>query len=456
MRSVVVRCRSGVDMQTYGCDYGYGVSIAKINQALATNLANVKMPVVFSTVDPDSGTTINLNAVLAPWQIATGGQPTLLHLTIPFSDGYLELAGGALKNGSYDVSDVSALLEVQLGWVGPGTEQQAQGSGNVTQLSFDPSSTDPNNPGYVATIRIDDPDGNLDTISTALLKAYLANALITNKANLQYILANTNPRPENLASWLQPTAWQYFYADSIEALCFLCMMSSAPIPQGASFDTSAFVAGVDCALLVAQPQFFVHVVLPGIQAAFPGGSFSVSTTAEISTVSNNGDFDLGSVTASTLTVTTSDAGNGLKVYADGGGPLKFLFGLADLPGASYSWNVTSTNPQVYAAGKLSFATDPNPVINQDHTIHWYDWALLVVVGITDTAGLVSAIYDSVKGFHNEVQEVGIGTINTEAQSATGGTVVNLQNVVDWKLGQQQLSVTAAGLDGPLYVQGNFS
>jgi len=442
-------------MQTYGCDFAYGISTAKINAALALNLANVKMPIAFSATDPDSGTTVTLNAILAPWQIASGGQPTLLHLTIPFSDGYLELAGGALKNGSYDLSGVSGLVEVQLGWVGQGTQQQAQGSGDVTQLSFDPSSTDPANPGYVATLRIDDPNGSLDSISISLLKAYLANALITNKSNLQYILANTNPKPENLASWLQPLSWQYYYASSVEALCFLCMMSNAPLPAGAAFDASAFQPGVDCALLVSQPQFFTNVVLPGIQKAFPGGSFSVSSSAEISTVSNSGDFDLGSVTASTLTVTTSDASSGLKVYAAGGGPLKFLFGLANLPGASYSWNVTSTNQQVYADGVLSFASDPNPVINQDHTIHWYDWALLVVVGITNVAGLVSAIYDSVEGFHNQVESVGIDTINSQTQSATGGTVANLQNVVDWKLGQQELSVTGAGLSGPLYVLGNF-
>ena len=441
-------------MKTYGFDYACGISVATLNQALTSNLANVKMPIVYSVVDPDSGTTITLNATLAPWQIATGGQLNLLHLRIPFSDGFLEIAGGALKNGSYDLTDVNALVEIQLSWLGPGNEQEAQGGGNVTQLSFNPSSTEPNNPGYVAVIGLDDPDGNLDTISKALLTSYLANALVTNQSNVQYILADASPQPENLASWLKPVAWQYYYLDSIEALAFLCMMSSAPFPP-LGFDTSAFAAGNDCALLVSQPQFFANVVLPGVQKAFPGGSFSVSCTDEICTLSNSGDFDLGSVTASTMTVSTSSAGNGLSTYAAGGGSLKFLFGLASLPGASYSWNITSTNPQAYAGGVLSFSTDPNPVINQDHTIHWYDWVLLVAVGITDVAGLVSAIYDSVKGFHNQVETVGVGTINAETQSSTGGTVVNLQNVVDWKLGQQQFSVTSAGLDGSLCVLGNF-
>ncbi len=439
-------------MKTYGFDYAYGISIGTLNAAIATSLANVSMPVVFNTTDPESGTTIALNATLAPWQIVSGGGGDLLHLNITFSDGYLELAGAF--NGSFDVSDVVALVEIQLGWVGPGTPQQEQGGGTVTQLTFAPATVDPANPGYVSVIGITDPDSGLSTVAKGLLKSYVANALVSNQANVQYILANTNPVPAGLGSWLRPVRWAYFYADSVKSLCYLCMMSRQAMPTLA-FDNTAFSQN-DCALLISQAQFFANVVLPGVQAAFPGGTFSVATDNENSTLTNQGDFDLGDISASALTVTTSDAGNGLKVYAAGGGPLKFFFGLSDLPGASYSWNVTSTNVQQFTNGTLSFVADPNPVINQDHTIHWYDWVLLVAVGITDVAGLVSAIYDGIEGFHDQVEKVGVATINTEVQSASGGAVANLQNVVDWKLGVRQLSIASAGLNGPLYAQGNFA
>lgn len=443
-------------MMTNGFDYAYAVSIAKINQALQSNLSGVDMPVAYRTTDPLAG-TITLNGKLAPWQIVTGGQNTLLNLSVPFAEGVLSLEGGAIT-GSYDLSGVSVITQVSLGWLGPGSQQQAQGGGSATQLVFDPTDTSgDNNPGYVAAINILDPDGNLDTTAKGLIKAYMAAALVDNKSNLQYIFANINPRPENLASWLQPTKWLYYYmqAGAVDAMCFLCMMSDEAFPQP-TFDSTALTAGSDCVLLVSQPQFFNHVVLPGVRAAFSGGSFGVGCSNEVCTVSNNGDFNVGSVAASSLRVTTSDQGNGLKIVASGGGPLKFLFGLADLPGASYSWGVTSQNPLKFAGGQIDFQNDPNPTITQDHEIKWYDWVLLAVTGITNVAGLVAAIYDAVKNFHDQAQNVGVGTINKNVQAATGGAVINLQNIVDWKLGREQLSVTEAGLSGALYARGNFS
>jgi hypothetical protein len=443
-------------MKTYGFDYAYAITIAKINEALNANLSGVDIEIAYKTVDADSGSTITLNAKLAPWRITSGGQNSLLNVEIPFAQGVLELEGGAIT-GSYDLSDVSVVTQISLGWLGPGTPLQAQGDAGATQLVFDPTETGgASDPGYVAALVVHDPDGNLDSIATALLKAYVAAALVDNKAKLQYVFASINPVPDNLASWLRPTTWVYHYAETTtaSALCFLCMMSDAASPQPA-FDITALTPGSDCALLIAQPQFFRHVVLPGVQAAFPGGQFTLSSTDEVSTITNTSGFNVGSVSASSLRLTVSDQGDGLKVTASGGGPLKFLFGLANLPGASYSWSIASTNPLSFANGQLSFAHDPSPAITQDHEIQWYDWALLVVVGITDTAGLVSAIYDSIDNFHDEVQNAGIGTVNANVQAATGGATINLQNVVDWKLGNEQLALTEVQLSGALYARGKF-
>ena len=444
-------------MQTYDFDYVSAVLITTVNRALTANLSGVDITVNYTTVDADSGSTITLSAKLDPWQIVAGGENRLINVSIPFDQGYLTLEGGALT-GSYDLSGVTVIVQISMGWMGAGDEQQAQGSGDKTHLTFNPTDTsDKDNPGYVAPINVLDPDKQLDTIATGLLRQYIPAALVSNKDKLKYIFANVNPKPANLGSWLQPVKWQYYYshAGSVDALCFLSMMSNAPFPQSA-FDSTMLSASSECVLLVSQPQFFANVVLPGVRAAYPGGNFSVSSTNSISKITNNGDFSVGSVSASSLTVTTSDQGNGLKTVASGGGPLKFLFGLANLPGASYSWGITSTNPLQFASSQISFKQDPNPSITQDHTIHWYDWALLVVLGITDVAGLVSAIYDAVKGFHNKVDEVGVATINQNVQASTGNTVVNLKSVVDWTLAQQQLGATGAGLAGPLYVRGNFT
>jgi len=144
------------------------------------------------------------------------------------------------------------------------------------------------------------------------------------------------------------------------------------------------------------------------------------------------------------------------VTSSGGGPLKFLFGLANLPDASYSWSVSTVNPCSYDGKAITFATDQHPVINQDHTIYWYDWVLLVVLGITNVAGLVSDIYDIVGNFADQAQNVGMSSINSGLQAATGGAVMNLAQVIDWTKDGQTLSPSAAGMNEAVFVAGNLA
>jgi hypothetical protein len=443
-------------MKTFGYDYVFALSIDKVNEILKDNLSGIEMSIYYVTTDADTGSTITMSGALAPWQIV-GGDNTLLNINVPISDGYLALEGGALT-GSYDLSGVTVEMQIQLGWVGAGDQQQASGSGNVAQLVFIPDDTkDEDNPGYVAAVKIFDPNKNLDTVANGLVKAYMANALVSNKDKLKYIFANVNPTPANLASWLNPKKWQYFYAGTANssALCFLCMLSDAPFPQPA-FDSSVLTTTNDSVLLVSQLSFFQNVVLPSVQTAFPSGSFSITNVNDQCTIKNSGSFDLGRVTANSFILTTSDDGNGLKTSAQGGGPLKFLFGLADLPGASYSWGVNTINPLQFVEPMISFQSDPNPTETQDHTINWYDWVLLVVLGITSVEGLISAIYDLVDNFADQVDQVGMGAINSSAQSSLGGSVVNLATLIDWQKDSLALTAMTAGLDGALYVRGNLT
>ena len=87
---------------------------------------------------------------------------------------------------------------------------------------------------------------------------------------------------------------------------------------------------------------------------------------------------------------------------------------------------------------------------------WYDWPLLVVLGITNVVGLVSTIYDLVNGFSDQVNQVGMDTINTAVQQSTGNTVVSLTQLLQWQHDSQRFAATASGLDGAFYVRGNLS
>jgi hypothetical protein len=444
-------------VKTYGFDYAYALSLDEVNQILQRNLAQVSMVMHYTTHDPDSGSTITLQAELAPWSIVRGGQNNLLNMQVPISQGFLELEGGAIT-GSYDLTGVSAVIQARLGWVGTGSAQDASGSGSSSHLVFDPSGApDPDTPGYVATILINDPQGNLDSVASGLLRAYFAAAIYANKAALKYILASIDPAPAQVASWLNPKQWNYFYCETADlaAFCFLCMLSDAAMPPPA-FDSTALSASANTSVLVSQQAFFANVVLPGVQAAFPSGAFALNCPNDQCSITNKGDFDLDKVTAHSFVLTTSNDGNGLACQAKGGGPLKFLFGLAKLPNASYSWEVDTVNPLKFANPAVNFADDPQPTLKQDHDMPWYDWPLVVVLGITNVAGLVSMIYDLVENFSDQANKVGMGSINRNVQKATGGNVGSLTNLLAWEHGDQHLSVNEARLDGAFQIQGTLA
>ena len=445
-------CRS-VIMRTYGFDYVFAVSVESVNKTLTKNLSDLTS-VVYKTVDEDSGSTISLNARLAAWSIVAGGQNNLLNMSLPISSGSLTLAGGALK-GDYKLDGVAAIMQISLGWIGTGTGQDATGSGTSTNLVFSPDGTkDKNNPGYVATLQILDPNKRLDSLASGLLRQYMADVLVSNKDKLKYIFANVNPVAAGVGSWLKARKWLYYYAEAgnLRALCFLCMLSEAAFPQSA-FDSGALSSGTNSLVLVSQPRFFENVALPAVRSAFPSGSFQVKCQDDVCSVINAGSFSFGNVTTTSLTVATSSDGNGLAVSAGGGGPLKFLFGLVDLPNASYSWSLKSTNPLDFDGRQVAFKKDPNPQMAHDQTIPWYDWVLLVVVGITNLPGLISAILALVTTFSDQVQNAGMDFINSHVQSSTGGAIVNLASLMDWRGGG--LTITAAGLSGALYVRGNL-
>lgn len=444
-------------MKTFGFDYVFALSTTQVNAILKKNLSGVEMTVYFETLDADTGSTVTLDGSLSPWEIVRGGQNTLLNVNVPFSHGSLVLKGGAIT-GNYDLAGVTVVMQISLGWMGPGDQQEETGSGNATKLTFNPSTTtDPASAGYVSSVLVLDPNQHLDTVARGLVKTYMAAALVANKQNLQYIFANVNPVPANLGSWLRPVKWLYFYVETqaLSALSFLCMLSDAAFPQP-SFDSSALDANTNAVLLISAQPFFQNVVVPGVRSAFPDGSFSLSCQNDYCTISNNGSFTVGTVEANSFQLTPSDDGNGLKTVSKGGGPLKFLFGLANLPDASYRWEVDTVNALQFSNGQVSFADDPNPRKTQDHTMPWYDWPLVVVLGITNVVGLVSLILDLVNNFYDQVDEVGMSAINSNVSKSTGGTVLNLASVIDWNKDGQTFNATTAGLSGALYVRGNLT
>jgi hypothetical protein len=81
--------------------------------------------------------------------------------------------------------------------------------------------------------------------------------------------------------------------------------------------------------------------------------------------------------------------------------------------------------------------------------------LLVAVGITSLPGLIAFIVDSINGFSNQVNDMGIDTINGGIEVSVTGSMMNLANLIDWDEQSKKLKSVNAGLGGALYVHGNL-
>ncbi|MBI9050759.1 MAG: TULIP family P47-like protein [Anaerolineaceae bacterium] len=449
-------------MRTYGYDYSFALSVDEVNKILFANLSSIDLELKYSGQDKQSGSTINMDAKCSPWQIIPGSQNTLLRFSVPISDGYLSIEGPI--SNSYDLTNVTVLIEVTLGWLGSSDIQETQGSGDITKLIFSPTQVGkPDNPGYVAVVNILDPDKQLDTVGLGLLRTYTSNILFENKDKINFIFANVFPKPKNLGSWLIPKKWIYYYSTgkAYDALCFLCMLSDDSFPADPKFDSGALIQNNNSTILISQKAFFNNVILPSIESTFSSGKFSISTNIEEDcTIHNNGDFTVstskGKITASSFNLTASNSGNGITSTTSGGGPLKFFFGVAKLPGASYTWSCKDTNPLKYANELIKFNVDSAPITHHDQHIKWYDWVILIALGITSLPGLISLIVDSINDFSDQVNNVGIGNINSSLDAAVVGSMVNLANLIDWSSNGKTFSVANSGLDGALFVYGDLS
>ncbi len=447
-------------MKTYGFDYAFAISWARVNEALARNQAGKQIDLGFRGTDPDSGTAITIQLTPKPWFITGGGGNSLLNLQIDIASGYLELEGPVV-NGSWDLTGLSLIVQVSLTWVGdPTPATGVAATGGNTRLAFQPSqASDKTAPGYVSLVSVLDPQHTLSGLASQLLGDYAVQALISNRDKLSYILADVMPTGASPTSWLKPAKWTYFNiatAGGPNALCFLCQITNKDFPAGGpSFDSTALDGSHDAVILISQEVFFDQVVLPGVKSSFPSGTFQSTCTDEICTITNAGDFTVGKVDASSYSLKVDSSGTGLAITSSGGGPLKFFFGIGSLPDASYSWSTSSNNPLAFSNGVISFTPDPQPDIQHDQTMHWYDWVLIVFTGITNIAGLASAIYDAVKNYGDDSENMGVGNINGDLSGAVGGNFLNLGALIDWNLAGKALQLSGAALQGPLCVRGNF-
>lgn len=232
-------------MDTYQYDYSYALTKDKVNDIMSENLASVSMPLIYTDHDAVTGAVTNININLGIWSMADGGQNRLMKLNIPIKDGFMSISGLPGVNGSWDMTGVSMLVEITLGWLGPGNEQELNGEGSLTTLVFSPTAdATPDDPGYIAVLTVTDPSEQMTGAAIGMLKQIAQQAFYENRDSIQYIFAGVVPVPAGATTWLRPYKWQYYVASGdIEALCFLSMLDDSPFPSTPAFDSTALTPG---------------------------------------------------------------------------------------------------------------------------------------------------------------------------------------------------------------------
>ncbi|MGH2413372.1 MAG: hypothetical protein ACRDEA_06715, partial [Microcystaceae cyanobacterium] len=224
-------------------------------------------------------------------------------------------------------------------------------------------------------------------------------------------------------------------------------------------DTSIFsrVPNANTFFSISREMFLRNVVLPSLQQTFSGSSFSVTNTCGNWQLVNQNNVSINKLTATSLVCQIDSDGLGIRTTVSGGGPLKFLFGLADLPGAYFSWQVGSLYLLQFDPAKqtVTFLPDPNSCKHSDHYVPAGDWVLLFVIDILNIAGIASFIYDATDGFINQINNLNVDGVNTLIGQAFGGNPINLTNLVDWNRTGWNLTIQRVGLDGDFYMVGNL-
>ena len=211
-------------------------------------------------------------------------------------------------------------------------------------------------------------------------------------------------------------------------LCFLCMISDNPLPNSLGFDPSIFSPSPNANTFfsISREMFLSNIILPALQQTFSNGSFYVKNLCENWQLINANNVSIDKLTATMVSCAIDSNGLGLRVTASGGGPLKFLFGLADLPGAYFSWQVGSLYLLQFDATKqtVTFLPDPNPCKHVDHYVPAADWVLLFIIDIVNIAGIASFIYDATEGFINQINNINVDGVNTAIEQTFGGNPIN--------------------------------
>jgi len=425
-------------METYGWDTVFATTIEHANKALAAS--HDKLVSTFSF----SAGGYQLDGTFGSWQIVPGGSGQLLHLQLPLQSGKMVDRSGK----AFDISGLAVIVEVQLQLLSPTTDTSKQ----HLQFNFRTVGDKPGDktPGVVTLIQVNDPAKRLPDQPRNILGHAIAECLVTNAPGISYIFGTINLVKPSANSWLTPVKSDYYYVQLEGAKPgYLAILSTTD-----NRDISTLERKIDPALLagagsgffaLSKEMFLRHIIQPTLPRVFQGTSdqaFKYNATNQ--SIQSTGWFatnavksgliwyypHVNSLLISVLDTSVVCSANG---SCDMGLDITCTFGVHSQSALQYQ-NTTKS---------LSFARDPNPTVQHDYSIPWYDYFIPGITGIGDIilAIVVPLIADGIAG-------------GLQQNAADLSLAKSPPQTIQWN-GMSGFNVTAAGLNNCFYMRGEL-
>jgi hypothetical protein len=272
------------DASTYGWDTNFAIRFPDANAAIVKQHSSPKS---FDVTAPDN--SCSATGTFGDWQI-TGGDGVDLHMSIPVTSGTL-----VYKGQNYDMSGVTAMVEVQLNYLPPPPDS--------TKVGLPPSSHDlkikqtASGPEKVVSVLTVDAPASMPFMQKGLIGGLLGVWLNANLSAFDHtfgaVTLNRMVDNKNF-KWLAPTTTGYAcvkgatLTDSILAvLCMTENRSNAKLAGQVS--PNAIPPGGRAGFLISQERFLEKMLLPSLPGVFPGSSSTdFKMSSDNSTVINTG------------------------------------------------------------------------------------------------------------------------------------------------------------------------
>ncbi len=284
-------------VDTYNWDTVFAIRFADVNTALAKPGAT---PATFTSTDAG----VTAAGTFSPWQLS-GGDGTLLHMTVPLSGGSM-----TFENVPYSLAGASVTIEVQL------TKLPKTPGSNGTPNDVVADATAP-----VSVTDISNLPGNPSFVIKGILIGLLDKWFNANLAQFTHTFStvNLNEKADKEGfQWLKPTGlgWavsaQGAPADSVFGV--LNMTSGNAVPATMQISPNAIPTGQKAGFLISQGRFLKELILPGIHTMFPG---SVAADFEVindgTMIHNKNTVNMEPVTLSTGTFTPKLPPNQVRI-----------------------------------------------------------------------------------------------------------------------------------------------